>query len=75
MEVKNGQCAPRFVSFCFMYGDVLSYPVDDAGVAMRGGFSSRAPFVRMAPREFDASQTLRASLLRFEMVWFQASSF
>jgi len=33
-----------------MYGDVLSYPVEDAGVAMRSKITSRAPFVRTAPR-------------------------
>src|SRR5690348_14227941 len=38
---KNGQCAPRFVSFCSMYGDVLSYPVEDAGVAMRSRIGAR----------------------------------
>jgi len=35
LGVKNAQCAPRFVSFCSMYGDVLLHLVDDAGVAMR----------------------------------------
>ncbi len=33
--VKKGQKAPHSVSFCSMYGGVLSYPVDYAGVAMR----------------------------------------
>jgi len=39
-RVKNGHCAPRFVSFCSMYGDVLLYPVDDSGLAVRGEFVS-----------------------------------
>jgi len=51
LRVKNDQKAPRFVPFCSMYGDLLSYPVDDAGVATmdqmgRGG--ALAPHIRFA---------------------------
>jgi len=28
--VKKAQTAPRFVSFCSMYGNELLYPLDDA---------------------------------------------
>jgi len=33
LGVKNSQKAPRFVPFCSMYGNVLSYPIDHAGLA------------------------------------------
>jgi len=50
--VKNGQCAPRFVPFCSMYGDLLSYPLTEARLETRaqmgrGGAlcAPRAPLV------------------------------
>ena len=51
LSVKNDQNAPRFVPFCSMYGVVLSYPVEEAGVATmdqmgRGG--ALAPHIRFA---------------------------
>ena len=61
LKAKSGRCAPRFVSFCSMYGNVLSYPVEDAGVAMRaeialGGArdACRAPTVSQARPKYGA---------------------
>ena len=49
--LKKGQCAPRFVSFCSMYGNVLSYPLEDAGFIMRGDSARRAPCSRVQKLE------------------------
>jgi len=45
--VKKRPVAPRF---CSMYGDVLSYPVDDTGVTRVTEFARGGARVHRAPR-------------------------
>src|SRR5690242_9630746 len=52
LRVKNDQKAPRFVPFCSMYGDVLSYPVEEAGVATMDQMGRDGAPAHCAPHTF-----------------------
>src|SRR6185437_14364371 len=66
LGIKNGQKAPRFVSFCSMYGDVLSYPVDHAGVATMDQMGRGGAHAHRAPHRFASLERMKARQVGLE---------